>query len=394
MTGVEVISSRQVGLVALPLLLVLTSCGEGSLTLATFENRDEQVFSGTIEQQEIRVGSKAGGRVREVLVREGERVEPGQPLVSFDTAELETLVLQAEARVRQQSARLARLEKGPRSEERAQARANSAAARAGLDAVRNWPRAEERAQAESAVAASEAELGQAQAVYDRIRRLQGTGDVSRQDFDAARFRLDQATARAAVERQRLELLRKGSRVEEISQAEERYRLASAAERLVLAGARSEEVADARAQLAEARARLEQVRLQRQEGTVIAPSRARIEVLPVRPGDLLAPNQVVARLLEEDRVWVRIYVPEPRLGLIAVGQRAEIRIDTFTDRTFAGSIEQINSQGEFTPRNIQSRDERNHQVFGVKIRIDNRDGVLKSGMAAEVRVLARSDQPPK
>ncbi|MFM8394368.1 MAG: HlyD family efflux transporter periplasmic adaptor subunit, partial [Acidobacteriota bacterium] len=82
---------------------------------------------------------------------------------------------------------------------------------------------------------------------------------------------------------------------------------------------------------------------------------------------------------------RIFVPEPQLGLIKVGQRAQIRIDTFTNQTFPGSIEQINSQGEFNPRNVQSRDERNHLVFGVKVKIDQRDGTLKSGMAAEVRI---------
>lgn len=386
------ISYRQVVLMATPMLAVLISCGGRSLSLSSFESRDATVFPGTVEQQELRVGSKAGGRVREVLVREGERVEADQPLVRFDTAELQTLVSQAEARVAQQVARLERLAKGARNEERAQARANAAAAKAAFDAVRNWPRTEERVQSESAVAASEAELGQARATYQRARRLSETGDISQQELDSARFRLDQATARVSIERQRLELLRNGSRSEEIRQAEERYRQAEEAERLVLAGPRPEELSEAQAQLVEARARLEQVRLQLLEGTVTAPARARVEVLPVRPGDLLTPNQVVARLLEEDRVWIRIYVPEPSLGLIRVGQQAKIRIDTFTDRTFTGSIEQINSQGEFTPRNIQSRDERNHQVFGVKVRLDNSDGILKSGMAAEVRVLTQPDQP--
>jgi HlyD family secretion protein len=383
--GTEVNSYRLTILLISALLLVVTSCSNKTISLGSFGKRDDLTFAGTVEQQEVRVGSKVGGRVREVLVREGDQVEVGQALLNFDTAELQTLVAQAEARVGQQTARLERLERGARREERAQAEANAAAARAALDAVRSWPRAEELAQAKSAVAASEAELGQARATFERVRRLRESGDLSQQEFDAARFRLDQATARVDIERRRLDLFNNGSRAEEIRQAEARYRLASETERMVLAGPRTEELTEARAQLAEARARLSQIHLQLAEGTVLAPTRAVVEVLPVRPGDLLIPNQVVARLLEEDRVWVRIYVPEPSLGLIRVGQRCEIRIDSFADRTFSGSIEQINSQGEFNPRNIQSRDERNHQVFGVRVRIDNRDGTLKSGMAAAVSV---------
>lgn len=363
-------------------LVSMAGCDKSRLP---FTGDDKLVFSGTIEQQEVRVGSKSGGRIREVMVREGDFVEAGQAMVKFETAELEALLAQAEARVEQQTVRLQRLERGAREEERGQARANTAAARAAFDSVRNWPRTEEVGQSEAALAAAEADQGQARTIFERMKRLRQTGDISQQDFDTARFRFDQATARVEVEKRRLELLRRGSRVEDLQQAEEKYRQASETERLILAGPRREEIADARAQLNEARSRLEQIRIQLSEGTVIAPTRSIIEVLPVRPGDLLIPNQVVARLLEEDRIWVRIFVPEPQLGLIKIGQRAEIMIHTNTNQTFPGSIEQINSQGEFNPRNVQSRDERNHLVFGVKVRIVKRDGTLKSGMAAEVRI---------
>ncbi len=184
----------------------------------------------------------------------------------------------------------------------------------------------------------------------------------------------------------LQLLLNGSRPEDVRAAEERWRQAQAAEKLVLAGARAEEIQDARAQLAEANARLDQLNVQIAEGEVRAPVRALVESISVRPGDLVTPNQAIARLLESDQIWVRIYVPEPQLSSVKVGQRARIKVDTVGNsppREFEGVVEQINAQGEFTPRNVQSRDERNHQVFGVKVRIDNRDGTLKSGMAADV-----------
>ncbi|MGH9847668.1 MAG: HlyD family secretion protein, partial [Blastocatellia bacterium] len=280
-------------------------------------------------------------------------------------------------------ARLARLESGARPEEKAQARAATETARATLEAVRNWPRPEEVAKAQAAVAAAEADVNNAEAAFKRVERLRETGDLSQQEFDSARFRLENTRARRDLEKRRLELLLNGSRKEDIRAAEERLRQAREAEALVVAGPRTEEIADARAQLAEAQGRLEQINVQLAEGEVKSPAKATVEVLSIRPGDLLTPNQSIARLLEKDQIFVRVFVPEPQLGNVKVGQRARIKVDTFTDRGFDGVIEQINSQGEFTPRNVQSRNERNHLVFGVKVRIDNREGKLKAGMAADV-----------
>ncbi len=360
-------------------LPLLTACRPGEST------GDRLRLSGTVEAQEIRIGSKAGGRVAQVLVREGDWVEAGAPIVRFETDELTTLLKQAEARVDQHRIRWERLTKGAREEEVAIARASSEAAKAGYEALQTWPRSEEVGQAEAALSASEAELASARATFMRLERLHRSGDISQQEFDAARFRLDQATARRRLEENRLTLLRNGARPEELRAAAERYQQAREAERLVRTGPRSEEIREARAQLTEAEARAAQIRVQLEEGQVTAPVRARVEVLPVRPGDLLQPGQVVARLLEPDQTWIRVYLPEPSLGLVRVGQSVEILVDSLEGRRFPGQIEQINSQGEFTPRNIQSRDERNHQVFGVKVRLLQLDGTLKAGMAADVEI---------
>ena len=352
-------------------------------TIFGFGKKNDLLFSGTIETREVRVGSKVGGRIAAVLVEEGQEVKADQPLVRFDIADLETQRAQAEARIAQQQARLEKLLHGARPEEKAQARAATETARANLDAIKNWPRPEEIEQARASLAAAEADQNNAQTAFERTRQLRSTGDISQQELDAAKFRLDNQRARRDAEKKKLDLLLNGSRKEDIRAAEEKLRQSQEAERLVDAGPRSEEIADARAQLAEAQARLEQLKVQLKEGEVTSPANATVEVLSVRPGDLLTPNQNVARLLEKDQIYVRVYIPEPQLGLVKVGQKARLKVDTFADRTFDGVIEQISTQGEFTPRNIQSRDERNHQVFAVKVRIDNREGKLKSGMAAEV-----------
>ena len=356
------------------------SCANGGFG---FRKEDPLLFSGTIETREIRVGSKVGGRVTDVLVMEGQETQTGQTIVRFDIAEIEARRLQAEAKIAQQQARLDRLERGARPEEKAQASAATETARANLEAIRNWPRPEEIEQARASLAAAEADLNNAEASFQRASKLYSTGDASRQEFDAAKFRLDNARARRDAEKKRLDLLLNGSRKEDIRAAEERLRQAQETERLVIAGPRAEEIADARAQLAEAKARLEEIKVQIAEGEVKSPANAVVEVLPVRPGDLIMPNQTIGRLLEKDQIYIRVYVPEPRIGLIKVGQKAKIKVDSFSDRAFDGVIEQINSQGEFTPRNVQSRSERNHLVFGVKVRIDNREGLLKPGMAADV-----------
>ena len=223
-----------------------------------FGKKDDAVFAGTIETREIRVGSKVGGRVEAVLVEEGQEVTTGQSLVRFDIAELQAQKAQAEARIEQQQARLERLLRGARPEEKAQAKAATETARASLESVKNWPRPEEIEQARASVAAAEADLNNSVVAFQRTEKLRASGDISQQEFDSAKFRLDNVRARRDAEKKRLDLLLNGSRKEDIRAAEEKFRQAQEAERLVLAGPRTEEIADARAQLAEAQARLEQL----------------------------------------------------------------------------------------------------------------------------------------
>ena len=116
----------------------------------------------------------------------------------------------------------------------------------------------------------------------------------------------------------------------------------------------------------------------------APTAGTVEVLDLRPGDLVAPNQPVARLLEPGQLWVRVYVPEPSLGRVRVGQKAHLRVDAFPGREFPGRIVEISNQAEYTPRNVQTLEQRMDQVFGAKVAVENAPE-LKPGMAALVRL---------
>jgi len=146
--------------------------------------------------------------------------------------------------------------------------------------------------------------------------------------------------------------------------------------LLLAGTRPEEIAQVRAQLAELDTQLGEMK-------IAAPSDCVLEVLSVKVGDVLGPNQPIATLLLTNHLWVRVFVPEPWLGQIKLGDSAKVRVDSFPVKSFTGVVEQINRAAEFTPRNVQTVDERIKQVFGVKVRLENSEGQLRAGMSADV-----------
>jgi len=150
------------------------------------------------------------------------------------------------------------------------------------------------------------------------------------------------------------------------------------------GNRPEDIASARASLAEQEGQLAYLHRQREELVVRAPADGVVATMDMRPGDLVAANQPVATLLEPGEIWVRVYVPEPRLGLVKLNEPAEISVDTFPDRTFPGKVVEIRQRSEYTPRNVQTLEQRGDQVFGVKVAIDPAPE-LKPGMAALVRL---------
>ena len=146
--------------------------------------------------------------------------------------------------------------------------------------------------------------------------------------------------------------------------------------LLLAGTRPEQIAQVVAQLAELDTQLCEMK-------IVAPSGSVLEVLSVKAGDVLAPNQQIATLLLTNHLWVRVFVPETWLGQIKLGDSAKVRVDSFPGKDFTGVVEQIARAAEFTPRNVQTVDERIKQVFGVKVRLDNASNDLRAGMSADV-----------
>ncbi len=159
---------------------------------------------------------------------------------------------------------------------------------------------------------------------------------------------------------------------------------SEAERAMSAAkAQEKNIAAARARVEQALAQLADMDSQIQEMKIVAPTDSILEVLSVKVGDVLPANREVATLILPQRLWVRVYVPEPWLGLIKLNDTVRVRVDSYPDRDFSGVVEQINRKAEFTPRNVQTVEDRIKQVFGVKIRLENKEDILRAGMSADI-----------
>ncbi|HEY8131591.1 MAG TPA: efflux RND transporter periplasmic adaptor subunit [Thermoanaerobaculia bacterium] len=224
----------------------------------------------------------------------------------------------------------------------AEQRAAIEAAAAQLAKAIAGPRPEEIAKAEAVAANDE---------RDRLRleRLYRAGIVAKEQ-------LDDATTKAKGSAEDLRILKKGTRPEDIEAA--------------------------RAELKQQQRRLDTLLKQRAETTVTSSVTGVVQSMGLRPGDLVAPNQPVAEILESSQLWVRVYVPETELGLLHINQAVRVRVDTFPNDWFPGHIASVSSQGEYTPRNVQTRAQRAEQVFGVKVFVDP-NPKLKAGMAADV-----------
>ncbi len=329
--------------------------------------------SGTVEARNIRVGSKVGGRIEKVLVREGDTVQPGQILITFDDKELQAALEQSRAAAEKS-------QRGFRPEEIAEARAAAAQAKAEYEQRKNGYRREDIAAAQADLDRAKADEVRSHVDFDRYDALAKKDLVSKQQRDTAEANWKVAAAQQQNAQNKFDELQSGYRPEEIASAEAHYRQTQATLGKYEHGNRREDI-----ELAKAAYDYDEARYR--ERQVVAPSAATVEVLDVRPGDLIAPNTPVATLLERGQIYVRIYIPETEIGRVHVGQKAAVRVDSFPNTVFDGVVEQINQQAEFLPRNVQTREERVHQVFGVKIRIDDPAGHVLAGMAADVKLKA-------
>src|ERR1019366_8612391 len=329
------------------------------------EGRRPYEWSGPVEARTIAVGSRVGGRIKEVLAREGQRVPAGARLLILEPGDLEAQRLMAQGQLAEAQANLDKLVRGARPEEIDQARARAQTAVAALEETKTGARSEEIAEASARLVAAQVTADKAKLDDDRARKLMATGAISQSELDDANTALEGAIARR----------------EDAAQAQARASEARASAKLVLAGSRVEDISAGQGQVDAAKGRLDQIGTMLDELTIRAPVAARVESLDLRPGDILAPNATAATLLEDEQLYVRIYVPETQIGRIQLGQEVPVSVDSFPARTFRGVVEHINGVGEYSPRNLQTADERADQVFAARIGLREGRGEAAPGAAA-------------
>ena len=378
-------SRRALTLVAAGAAMLLVGVAASWVVRRLNDRADVIAVTGTIEALRVDVSAKITGRIVERTVQEGQPVERGQLLVRLDATELTAEARRAEAAVGAAEAQLRDLRAGARREEIEEAEARAARARAQLDDLLAGSREQELGQAGAALRNATAVREWSQRELARARELFAKDLISLQEVDRARNAYDVAAANEAAARERLGLLEAGARKNEIEAARAELRAAQERVRLLRAGPRPDAVAAARAQVAEAGAALALARARLAETRLVSPLTGLVLRKNLEVGETANPGVAILTLMDPTDMWLRAYVSETDLGRVRLGQSATISVDAFPGRSFAGTISEIASEAEFTPKNVQTKKERVNLVFRVKIAVRDAGGVLKPGMPADAQL---------
>lgn len=301
--------------------------------------------SGYVEATEIRVAPEVAGRILELPVREGDRVAAGALIARLDIAEAELALRRARADRDTAVAQLRLLQAGSRGEDIRQARAQA-----------------ESAQAD--VAAAQSEVKAAQEDVQRFEALLAANAGSRKQRDDAVARRDVAAARLAA-------------------ARDRARAASENAAKLRAGSRPEEIAAGRARVASADAQIAALQKHVTDAEIRSPSAGIVTSKLADPGELAAPRVPLVVITDLDHAWANVYVDEPIVPRLKLGQKATVVTDA--GQRLEGTVTFISPKAEFTPRNVQTAEERSKLVYRIKVSVDNRAGILKVGMPVEVEL---------
>lgn len=301
--------------------------------------------SGYVEATEVRVAPQVGGRVLEIPVDEGDRVAAGAVIARLDTADIELALRRAEAERDQASAQLRLLQAGARQEDVRQARAQTESAEADLRAA-------------------EFELQSATADLQRFEALLESNSGSRKQRDDAATRQSVAQSR-------------------VTAAQARVRASTEVVGKLRAGTRPEEIAAARARVSAVDAHIAELEKTRADAVLVSPVSGVVTLKMVRAGEMVARGTPLVTITDLDRPWANVYVDEPIVPNLRLGQKVTLVTDA--GQRLEGAITFISPKAEFTPRNVQTAAERSKLVYRIKVTVDNREGVLKSGMPVEAEI---------
>ncbi|MHB9145698.1 MAG: HlyD family secretion protein [Symbiobacteriia bacterium] len=288
--------------------------------------------SGTITATEVQVAAEVVGKVSSVAVDEGQRVKQGDAVATLDAGTLDIQVRQARAALQSVQSKLAEAKAGPR--------------------------AAQVQQVDAALRQAQAALDGAQKGYDAVRQAFDKKAATQAQLDAAETQLKIVQAQADGAQAQANLVKQGASAEQLKQLQ--------------------------AAVDQAQAGLDMAQLNRQRAAVKAPIGGVVVRRLVEPGAMVAPGAPIAVLANLDDLWLRVYVPEDQLSQAQLGTQVQVRVDSYPGRTFRAEVSYISDTAEFTPRNVQTKEERATTVYAVKLRLlDGLGGELKPGMPADV-----------
>lgn len=346
------------------------------------QRREPLKVSGYIEADEIRIGSRVGGRVARVRISEGQAVRVGDPLIELEPFQLRELLSQACGELARAQADLDRVTNGFRPEEIAQAKAKHDQLDALVRKLVKGPRDEDVVSAEKLLQLAEAEAKLAKLKYQRAESLFAKQAATSDDLDKADTELRVARAKVDAQQEEFNKLKKGTREEELDEARAQLDEANQVWLLRQRGSRDEDKAQARAAVESAMAAVNVIERQLEELVIKAPVDGTVEAVELQPGDLVAANSPAISLMDTTHFWVRAYVPENRLS-VKVGDAVSVTTDSFPNERFAGRVSFISRQAEFTPGNVQTPEDRSKQVFRIRVALEAGLDRLRPGMSADV-----------
>lgn len=343
-------------------------------------------ISGNIEVTDAEISFKISGQVVNRMVSEGESVSEGQIVALLESSYLVQEMSLRKAELRAAKAGLAELVAGYRQEEIAQSQAAVEKAQSRLNELLAGSRPQEIAVAEAGVQSAFVNVSHLETEFDRQSKLLKGSTISQREFDRAESEYEQAVSRLNEAEEKLELVREGPRREQIDQARAALREAEERYEMLKKGPRREtiEQSKARVDLAESALRMAEIRYD--YSTITAPFSGIVLSENVESGEYVSPGTPVVTLGDLENVWLRAYINETDLGRVKLGQEVHVTTDTYPEKIYKGRISFISPEAEFTPKNVQTEQERVKLVYRVKIEIPNPDMELKPGMPADAEII--------
>jgi HlyD family secretion protein len=385
--------------VVLTLVAIGILAGAGFLVYRNMNPKavDRIVISGNIELTEVDIAFKTAGRLTELKVDEGDTVTKGELVAQLDQDQLKNqreqqvaALASAEAMLDEAKSSL-NFQKATTVADLELRQAEIASATSRLQELKNGSRPQEIEEAQAAVSAAQAEFDRASKDWDRAQILYRDDDISTSQRDEFRHRFDAGAANLKQAKQHAALVEAGPRSEVIQEADADVTRARAQLKVGEANGieterRQQDIAMRTAEIARSRAQIALIDSQLADTFARSPIDGVVMVKSADKGEILAPGTTVVTVGDIDHPWLRAYIGEKDLGRIKLGSRLKVTTDSYPGKIYNGRVTFISPEAEFTPKQIQTSEERVKLVYRIKVEIDNPQHELKANMPADAELL--------